>query len=163
MPFRVINLDKAIRIRVAKDNKLSLVSYVNFSDLSTVGDSISIVRDSRRARTLLNSLFGCCSSDTCKYRHICSSCFNGHSAVIAETGSGVSPLSEKVHLRWECPTWARGFMWSPHVASCSPSATSTESADPFPCVPDSILRSPVAVQTIRENPSSFFKVICNSY
>jgi hypothetical protein len=40
--FKVLNLDKAIRVHVAKDNRLSLVSFEKFSDLSTC----HLIRDS---------------------------------------------------------------------------------------------------------------------
>jgi hypothetical protein len=40
--YKVINLNKAIRVCIAKDNRISLVSYEKFSDLSTH----HLVRDS---------------------------------------------------------------------------------------------------------------------
>jgi hypothetical protein len=88
--FKVLNLDKAIRVRVAKDNRLSLVSFEKFSDLSTrhlIGDSVPVSRNVRGARPGGGTVPICqrynagrCTSDSCKYRHVCTACFGRHPA-----------------------------------------------------------------------------------
>jgi hypothetical protein len=65
-----------------------------------------------------------------------------------------SPPSEQ-QCRWERPKWARGFLWAENAVSLTPSASSTELADPFPTVPDSVLRDNAAAQTIADHPSLF--------
>jgi hypothetical protein len=71
----------------------------------------------------------------------------------AEDTSDPSPPSEQQH--WEQPKWARGFLWAENAASHTPSASSTELADLFPTVPDSVLRDNAAAQTIVDHPSLF--------
>jgi hypothetical protein len=72
----------------------------------------------------------------------------------AEDASELSPPSEEQH-RWEWPKWARGFICAENTASHTPSASSTELADPFPTVPDSVLHDKAAVQTIADHLSLF--------
>jgi hypothetical protein len=88
--YRVLNLDKAIRVRVAKDNKLTFTTFAHFSDLSTrhlIADvDIAGQSGSRRTRTAPTSQqpickrfnAGRCTSDACKYRHQCIVCYGRH-------------------------------------------------------------------------------------
>jgi hypothetical protein len=75
----------------------------------------------------------------------------------AEDASEPNPPSEE-QRRWERPKWARGFLWAENAASLTPSASSTELADPFPTVPDSVLHDNAVAQTIAAHPS-LFKVV----
>jgi hypothetical protein len=88
---RVLDLDKAIRVRVARDNKLSLTSFGKFSDLSTrhfVSQRAAPLRESKRPRSMLGGSQpickryngGRCTSDACKYRHLCLLCAGRHAA-----------------------------------------------------------------------------------
>jgi hypothetical protein len=76
--YKVINLNKAIMVRVTKDNRLSLISYKKFSDLSThhlIGDRVPTMRDTQRTHPPIGGSFpicqcynaGRCTSDSCKY------------------------------------------------------------------------------------------------
>jgi hypothetical protein len=72
-----------------------------------------------------------------------------------EAASGGSRPNEELHVCRERPKWARGFISSTEAVSRTSSAVSTEVADPFPCVPDSVLSDCAAVQTISSNPALF--------
>jgi hypothetical protein len=86
---RVLDLDRAIRVRVAKDNKLSLTSFAKFHDLYTrhvVAFNPVTRRDNKRPRFFpgpsqpicrrFNA--GHCPGDGCRYRHICTACSGRH-------------------------------------------------------------------------------------
>jgi hypothetical protein len=88
--YRVLNLDKAIRVQVAKDNQLTLTSFAHFSDLSTrhlianVDDPNSArnrrVRNASSGQQPICKRFnaGRCTSELCKYRHQCFICYGRH-------------------------------------------------------------------------------------
>ena len=57
--------------------------------------------------------------------------------------------------KWKRPKWTRGYIWSAHSPSKLPSADATEYADPFPSVPDSVLRDSQALHTIATHPHLF--------
>lgn len=71
--------------------------------------------------------------------------------------SKIQELSESESVL-KRPRHRRGLVWSPLDASFSPTARSTEYADPVPDAPDALLDSDAA-QTIMRNPE-LFKIIC---
>ncbi|KAF8587374.1 hypothetical protein K439DRAFT_1250819, partial [Ramaria rubella] len=89
---RVINLDRAIRLRVARSNVYLLTSFDKFNDLVTqhilVPAAITISRGSnfKKQQRVFDSLvpichrwnFGQCDPRTCRYRHSCLACGGGH-------------------------------------------------------------------------------------
>ena len=93
----VLDLDKAIWVRIAKDNKLTLTSFAHFTDLSTQHLIIlTNVPESSTSGHLHTQPAGqqpicrCfnvhrCTSDSCKYWHLCLSCSGKHT--IKECGT----------------------------------------------------------------------------
>jgi hypothetical protein len=66
-----------------------------------------------------------------------------------------NPRNKSTSPQWERPKWVHGFLWSKNSLCSSPSATSTEFADPFPPVPASVLKDDAAQLTIAMNPALF--------
>ncbi|KAF8575125.1 hypothetical protein K439DRAFT_1370690, partial [Ramaria rubella] len=89
---RVINLDRAIRLRVARSNVYLLTSFDKFNDLVTqhilAPAAIAISRGSnfKKQRRVFDSSvpichrwnFGQCDPGTCRYQHSCLACGRGH-------------------------------------------------------------------------------------
>jgi hypothetical protein len=55
----------------------------------------------------------------------------------------------------ERPPFFRGYLWSDHETSVTPSASATETADPLPTVPPSVLNDPIVTSTLQEHPDLF--------
>ncbi|KAL4252528.1 hypothetical protein AB1N83_014296 [Pleurotus pulmonarius] len=85
-PFRVIQFDRAVRVRVGQRNNLLLSDFTSFHDLHTRcivaagataegGPSSSSPRAGGRARELCRRFNkGTCQSTTCRYTHACQFC-----------------------------------------------------------------------------------------
>ena len=102
--IKVINLDRAIRLRISRGNALSLISYGSFTDLFTrhlYSKPSTVERESKRSKSGVSTSqpicrrfnAGRCTSDGCKYRHICSLCSGRHQA--KECGTPKKPGAEK--------------------------------------------------------------------
>ncbi|KAI9064554.1 hypothetical protein FKP32DRAFT_1714216 [Trametes sanguinea] len=78
--FRIINLDRAIRGEVGRSNTLLLSDFSRFNHLYTMhvvgagAATPSFSQGSSTSRRAATRRPGACSSRSCRYRHICSSC-----------------------------------------------------------------------------------------
>ncbi|KAF8591632.1 hypothetical protein K439DRAFT_1656514 [Ramaria rubella] len=128
---RVINLDRAIRLRVARLNVYLLTSFDKFNDLVTqhilAPAAITISRGG--------------TSDSAIPEHVGTDIAALPAAEDIESETVVRSRNSEVARnqskdeRWKHPKWSRGFIWSENAASLTPSATSTETAEPLPPVP----------------------------
>jgi hypothetical protein len=98
--YRILNLDRAIRLRVSQSNDLLLVSFSQFNNLVThhllgsAGPPRGGQGSAKRAKLAANGDVpicrrwnnGKCTSDSCRYRHLCLQCGSKHQA--KDCGSG---------------------------------------------------------------------------
>ncbi|KAF8585603.1 hypothetical protein K439DRAFT_1615876 [Ramaria rubella] len=163
--LRVINLDWAIRLRVARSNRFLLTSFNNTSLPLPPAATLGQVPSKNRGGMLTlqhqfatDGMQGAVTQALVDSDTVVLPVEEDIVSEIVRKDKNVSVRSKSKDERWMRPRWTRGFLWSANTASPTPSASATETAQPLPGVPEDMLRSVPINQTINAHPN-LFKIV----